>query len=108
MCRKEESSMKIVTTDEMRALERAADASGLSYDRMMENAGCAASEAIRERAASGAVLILVGPGNNGGDGLVVARRLARSHYSVRVYIWKRSRTPDPNLDAVREMGIPIV
>ena len=99
--------MKIVTIEEMRALERAADASGLSYDQMMENAGRAAAEAISERVRAGCVLILIGPGNNGGDGLVVARYLASWHYAVQVYIWKRDRAPDPNLDKVREMDIPV-
>lgn len=100
--------MKIVTIEEMRALERAADASGLSYDQMMENAGRAAAEAINDRVQAGRVLILIGPGNNGGDGLVVARHLANWHYAVQVYVWKRDRTPDPNLEKVREMDIPVL
>ena len=58
----------------MRAIEKAADASGLTYELMMENAGRAIAEAIQERwpyLTGMKVLILVGTGNNGGDGLVV-------------------------------------
>ena len=71
--------MKFVTCGQMKILEKRADAAGLSYYQMMENAGTAAFEKICEaygREISGTKAILVcGKGNNGGDGFVVARKL---------------------------------
>jgi len=61
---------KIVTVEQMRAIEKAADASGLTYELMMENAGRVIAEAIQEQwpyLIGMKVLILVGTGNNGGD-----------------------------------------
>jgi NAD(P)H-hydrate epimerase len=65
--------MKIFSVAEMVAAEKAADSSGIiSYDQMMETAGKAVAQAIIDRwTVSGqTITILVGPGNNGGDGLV--------------------------------------
>jgi hydroxyethylthiazole kinase-like uncharacterized protein yjeF len=106
--------MKVVTTAEMRALEQAADAAGHSYAAMMDLAGRAVAEAIVAQAgvaggAEGArVLILVGPGNNGGDGLVAARYLHGWGHECTVYVWKRQAEGDPLLERVREEGIPTV
>ncbi len=69
---------KIVSVEEMRAIDKAADAAGLSFDQMMENAGRAVAEEILKRFPRPEGLrtaILVGYGNNGGDGLVAARYL---------------------------------
>ncbi len=84
--------MFIVTTQQMQAAEKAADAAGLSYRQMMENAGQVIAHAIlSEFEVTGQpVVVLVGPGNNGGDGLVVARHLAQAGAAVTTYIWKRN------------------
>ena len=104
-------STKIFTVAEMVAAERAADASGVSYDEMMETAGRRVAEAIIARTAvSGqSVLILVGPGNNGGDGLVAGRYLAEAGADVALYLYK-SRDPetDINFRLVQEMGLFVV
>jgi NAD(P)H-hydrate epimerase len=99
--------MYIVTTSQMQAAERAADASGLSYDQMMENAGHAVAQAIEERfdITDARVLILVGPGNNGGDGLVVARYLAQSGALVTVLVWQRSTEEDKNWVLLDATGV---
>ena len=91
----------------MQAVEKAADAAGLSYDQMMENAGHAVAEAIEARfdIAGVCVLILVGPGNNGGDGLVVARYLAQMGAVVTVYVWKRNLDGDKNWALLDATGV---
>ena len=99
--------MKLVTAEEMRRLEKAADADGLTYEVMMENAGHAVASAIQERLESGQVLVLVGPGNNGGDGLVAARYLHQWGYQVSVYIWKREQSEDINLDRAIKLRVPL-
>ena len=83
----------IVTVGEMQALERSADASGHSYAAMMEIAGRAVAEAILARYGRVSCLVLAGPGNNGGDGLVCARYLHEAGAAVRVYLWKRATDP---------------
>ena len=62
---------RIVSVAEMQRLEKEADAAGQSYAAMMEQAGTALAEAVQESfpgSADQSVLVLVGPGNNGGDG----------------------------------------
>jgi len=78
---------KIVTTEQMRAIERAADAQGHSYAAMMERAGHAVAERVMQLLAGieqPRVAVIVGPGNNGGDGLVAARILAEKLESASV------------------------
>ncbi len=103
--------MKVVTTSEMRALEAHANASGLSFDRMMENAGRAAADVLAARwpqADWPSVLVLVGPGNNGGDGLVVARHLAGWGYRVLAYIVKGRPARDPNVPLAKGAGVDVI
>ena len=70
--------MKIVTSDQMREIEQRAAAIGLPPEVLMENAGLAVAQEIKSwlgNIAGRHILILIGPGNNGGDGLVTARHL---------------------------------
>ena len=79
--------MKIVTNSEMRRLEQMAGELGLPAPALMENAGRAFVDALadRWRLAGLRVVVLCGPGNNGGDGLVAARHLANPwRQSLRV------------------------
>ncbi len=102
--------MKLVTADHMRTLEQRADASGNAYAQMMERAGKAVADAIRARgdAREYNVLVLVGPGNNGGDGLVCARYLRDAGARVALYWWKRvPRADDENYRRCVERHIPI-
>jgi NAD(P)H-hydrate epimerase len=94
-----EDMIKLVTVEQMKDLERAANAGGHSYEAMMERAGRAVAEAIQQRMAVQAtsIVVLVGPGNNGGDGLVAARYLAQAGASVLCYLWKPRAEDDPNL-----------
>ena len=91
--------MKLVSVEEMRRIEQATDAGGHSYAAMMDMAGHAVANMVNtlvlfnpERA----ILILVGPGNNGGDGLVAGRYLREEEHQITVYVWKRNVKGDEN------------
>ncbi|OQA47046.1 MAG: Bifunctional NAD(P)H-hydrate repair enzyme Nnr [Chloroflexi bacterium ADurb.Bin325] len=91
--------MKLVDTATMRDLEQATDAHGHSYAAMMALAGQAvAGIAMITRLIEPDehVLVLVGPGNNGGDGLVAARALLDAGLDITVYVWKRDIKGDEN------------
>lgn len=99
---------RIVTCEEMRAIERTADAGGHSYAQMMDRAGEVVAQAIAERFATldaKRVCILIGPGNNGGDGLVAGRLLADRGAQVSFYLVKPRPESDSNLAAVRKMQL---
>lgn len=83
--------VKVVTVEQMRALEQVTDARGHTYRDMMEAAGRSVAEAILDRwyGEGMRALVLVGPGNNGGDGLVASRYLVEAGADVTVYLWKR-------------------
>ncbi len=101
--------MKIVTAEQMRRMEQATDATGHSYDEMMEQAGQATAQAtnrLLQEHALDRILVLTGPGNNGGDGLVAARHLHEMGHPVTLYIWKRNVAGDENFAKVQELGIP--
>ena len=74
----------ILTTVEMIAAEQRAINAGTSVETLMERAGAALAEAAYRYAGKMPALILVGPGNNGGDGYVAARHLAERGVKVRV------------------------
>ncbi len=74
----------ILTSAAMRAAEAACAAGGTSLAELMERAGAAVADLAWRMAAGAPVLILCGPGNNGGDGYVAARLLAARGARVRV------------------------
>src|SRR5437868_1391226 len=74
----------ILTAEDMRAAEQAAIDGGVSVEQLMDAAGAALAEAVYRFAGPTPVLILCGPGNNGGDGYVAARHLAARGMAVRV------------------------
>jgi len=75
---------QIMTVAEMTAADRAAAEAGTPTIVLMERAGRAVAEAIRERYARCPTVVWCGPGDNGGDGYVVARHLRRRGWPVRV------------------------
>ena len=92
----------------MVALEQAAEGWGTSTGSLMENAGLAVAVAARKRLGSLAgarVLVLVGPGNNGADGLVTARHLQRWGARVTAYVVARRPDPDPKMRLALSYGV---
>ena len=80
-------NVRPLSRDEVRSIDvRAAEGLGLPTLALMENAGRGAAALIRERIDAGRVVVACGPGNNGGDGGVVARHLDAWGFAVRV-VW---------------------
>lgn len=78
--------MKVLTASETKKAEEYGNLNGLNNDRLMENAGSAASVIIKNHFALAGkrVVVLTGQGNNGGDGYVVARKL--KEYGAKVSV----------------------
>jgi NAD(P)H-hydrate epimerase len=83
----------------MTGADRRAQALGIPGERLMEEAGTAVAAAVKALAVTtgrwgrGPILVLCGPGNNGGDGLVAARRLAHAGAEVVVVLVASSARP---------------
>ena len=74
---------ELLTTSEMAEADRLTIASGASGYELMEHAGAAvALEASRLAPRHGRIVVMCGPGNNGGDGFVAARLLKARGFSV--------------------------
>src|SRR4051812_26593102 len=79
--------MKIVTAEEMRAIDRATtEQHGIPSLTLMENAGAAVAEFALKHFDFETVCAVCGRGNNGGDGFVAARRLQEAGKKVSVVI----------------------
>src|SRR5207253_10882126 len=100
--------MKLITVDEMQRAEREC---GVPVEQLMENAGLAiAQEAwlMLGELADRKIVVLAGPGNNGGDGLVAARHLKDWGADVSVVLLKPRGEGDANLKALIEREVPVV
>ncbi|MBR0599916.1 NAD(P)H-hydrate epimerase [Sinanaerobacter chloroacetimidivorans] len=103
----------VITSAEMKEIERKAAEGGLSYYQMMENAGTAASDFIlgREEIQGKRVLVFCGRGNNGGDGFVAARKLSEGGGNVTlVLVDGEPKTEDAvkNKKLCDELSIPVI
>src|SRR5215831_9211211 len=79
--------LEILTTQEMGEADRLTIAGGIAGIELMENAGRAVADAVAARHPPGSrITVVAGPGNNGGDGFVAARRLAERGYRARVLL----------------------
>lgn len=106
--------MKVCTTTQMRSLDSAAvERFGIPMEILMENAGQAVYEAIRtEIGVQGrAFVVFCGSGNNGGDGLVVARKIHSAGGQVTVFILGNPETYQGPAklayDVLSRMPVPI-
>jgi len=106
--------MKLVTAAEMRELDRRTiEDVGVPSAVLMENAGRSTYQVLRREFAdlSGPVVILAGRGNNGGDGLVVARYLANDGFPVSVFLFtSRDQVRGDalvNLSILEAMGLEV-
>ena len=75
---------QVLTVAQMQAAEQAIFDAGTSIETLMDIAGSGAADWIRRVAAGRSVTVLCGPGNNGGDGYVIARRLGEAGNKVEV------------------------
>lgn len=108
---------KLVSVEQMRQIEAEANARGLTYDQMMQNAGEAVANLVQRlaqehRQKAGwhtppTALGLVGSGNNGGDTLVVLTRLAQEGWETVAYLVKerkKGKETDPLVKHLLESG----
>jgi NAD(P)H-hydrate epimerase len=94
----------------MGEIERRSEAAGVSTDDLMAAAGLAVAETCRRTlgaAEDGSmqdaqVLVLAGPGNNGGDGLVAARHLSAWGAKISVYLSAANKPPHPKIEDLPE------
>jgi len=108
--------MIIVTAAQMQEIDHQTIAEfGIPGRVLMENAGRGATRSFLERIYSqgaGSVGVLAGPGNNGGDGFVMARYLAQKDVPVVVFLLgRKSRAQGDaaaNLDLLEPLGVEVV
>lgn len=103
--------MKIVTAQQMREIEDRAEAGGVSKDVLMENAGLAVADHIRGQVRNlvgMTAVVLVGPGNNGGDGLVVARHLDAWGARVTVCLCRENPAHRGKVEFLRGKRVTII
>ena len=91
------SAAQVLSAAQMRAAEQALFDAGMSVTDLMEHAAAGAAAWVRRVAAGRAVTILCGPGNNGGDGYVIARLLRAAGNPVTLVA-----PMEPATDAARE------
>jgi ADP-dependent NAD(P)H-hydrate dehydratase / NAD(P)H-hydrate epimerase len=79
--------IELLSNIEMAQADRLTIAGGLAGIELMENAGKAVADAVAARASPDSrIVVVAGPGNNGGDGFVAARLLAERGYNVQVLL----------------------
>ena len=103
--------LRIATIEQTRSIEQAADASGYSYHEMMNQAGRAAANRALEMVAhieKPRITILVGAGNNGGDGLVTGLYILQDKPETEILFYLLKARDDEYTLAAQMVHIPIV
>src|SRR5712691_10963503 len=101
--------MKIVSVEQMRALEAAAFLGGISPAALQERAGTAVAEEVLSLAKPGErVAVLVGHGNNGRDGAVAADWLVRHNVVVDVVLAPRHAVTPAELLRLQSHGAALI
>jgi hydroxyethylthiazole kinase-like uncharacterized protein yjeF len=101
-------SAEILTVAQSAEADRLAGAAGIPSIALMENAGRAVADAVASHAPAAAVVVLCGPGNNGGDGLCAAHHLRQRDYRVRVHsLVESSALKGDAAEMARKWGVPI-
>lgn len=94
-----EMTLAILTCAEVRAAEAMAVAAGTSLQQLMQRAGQACADVLHAEFPVGRVVVLAGPGNNGGDAFVAARRLQDLGREVSVYEMEPDQNRSPESSA---------
>jgi hydroxyethylthiazole kinase-like uncharacterized protein yjeF len=102
--------VKILNVAQMVEVEKATDAAGVSYSEMMSHAGRGVAEVVKglmlEETGDYRIAVLVGPGNNGGDGLVAATVLkTETEATVGCYLYRPRDEDDDVFVAARDSGV---
>jgi len=101
------SEAQVLTAEQMRDAEQRIFDTGISVGELMEIAAGGAAEWVRRLAAGRKITVLCGPGNNGGDGYVIARRLKEWGSSVQIVAPLPPKTPAAS-DARAAWGGPVL
>jgi len=102
--------MKLVTADQTHTLDQQATKAGVPVQKLMENAGLGVAQQMRSLLGTvkgRRIVVLAGPGNNGGDGLVAARHLHDWGAEVKVYLLAKRRPDDANIPELVKREIDI-
>jgi NAD(P)H-hydrate epimerase len=104
--------MKLVSVAQMRAIEEEANAHGLSYDTMMQNAGEGLAQVIlnefKDEADGLNVVGLIGSGNNGGDTLIALAVLVEAGWAASAYITGSRPTGDPLVQNLLKQNVQVI
>jgi ADP-dependent NAD(P)H-hydrate dehydratase / NAD(P)H-hydrate epimerase len=102
--------LRIATVEQIRAIEKEADAKGYAYSEMMDSAGRATADRARDilkGIVAPRIAVLVGAGNNGGDGLVAGLYIAQDNPDALVNFYLLEKRDDSYVKTAIEAGIPI-
>ena len=107
MARSGYDAFALLTNEEMRRADAAAIESGISGTQLMERAGLAVAQAVEARWRRQRVLVVCGPGNNGGDGFVAARLLRERGWPVMVSALGETLADSDAAGARQRWGAPV-
>jgi len=100
--------IELLTPNEMAECDRLAIAAGTPGIALMEKAGRAVADAVARHPLGTRVVVVAGPGNNGGDGFIAARVLAERGYPVRMLLLGEvAALRNDAAEAARRWGRPI-